>query len=477
MSVIRKLPRSTPEEQGISSAVIYAFVDDINKNVSELHSFMLLWHGNVIAEGWWDPHGPQIPHMLFSLSKSFTSTAIGMAVHEGLLSVDDHVLSFFPDESPAEPDENLKAMKVRHLLSMSTGHEKDPSGFVRSNKDWVKTFLSEKVERVPGTFFVYNTAATYMLSAILQKITGVKLIDYLRPRLFIPLNITGAKWESCPKGINTGGFGLSVKTEDIAKFGQLYLDKGMWNGQRLIAEEWITEATSSHIANGDNPESDWAQGYGYQFWRCRHNAYRGDGAFGQYCVVMPDQDAVLAITAGLGDMQNVLNKVWQYLLPAMQSSPFPSDNIAVKKLTSYTAKLSHNAPKSKKDCLTANIASGKKVVFKANKYKIAGMKFDINDGSINMTIYKGKREQIINCGIGKWAYSRINSLLNGKMLNVAAAGCLKANGTLQITLRYYETPFYQTIKCRFNETGANVEIMTNVQFGDNKPVKFSGSFE
>jgi CubicO group peptidase (beta-lactamase class C family) len=477
MSVNKKLPRSTPEEQGISSTAIYDFVDDINKNISELHSFMLLRNGKVIAEGWWNPHGPQIPHMLFSLSKSFTSTAIGMAVHEGLLSDDDNVLSFFPDEAPDEPDDNLKAMKVRHLLSMSTGHEKDPTGIVRDSKDWVRTFLSVPPERWPGTFFCYNTAATYMLSAILQKITGVKLIDYLRPRLFKPLNITGAKWESCPKGINTGGFGLSIKTEDIAKFGQLYMNYGVWNGQRLIAEEWINEATSSHISNGDNPESDWAQGYGYQFWRCRHNAYRGDGAFGQYCVVMPDHDAVLAITAGLSDMQNVLNKVWQYLLPAMHSYRMPADITAVKKLTSYTDNLSHDTPKGNLDNLANGFMMGKKVLFNTNEHKITGIKFNFVDGNINMTIYKGKREQIINCGIGKWAYSRINSLLNDKMLNVAAGGCLKTNDTLQVILRYYETPFYQTITCKFSETSADMEIKMNVQFGDNNPVKFSGSFE
>ncbi len=469
------LPRSTPEKQGISLSAIYDFIDDINKNVNELHSFMLLRNSRVIAEGWWDPYGPEIPHMLFSLSKSFTSTAIGMAIHEGLLADDDSVLSFFPDESPDEPGDNLKAMKIRHLLSMTTGHEKDPTGIVRDSKDWVRTFLSLPPERRPGTFFCYNTAATYMLSAILQKITGVKLIDYLRPRLFKPLNITGSKWESCPMGINTGGFGLSVKTEDIAKFGQLYLNNGVWMGQRLISEDWVYDATSKHISNGDDPDSDWEQGYGYQFWCCRHNAYRGDGAFGQYCVVIQDEDVVLAITAGLGDMQNVLNKVWQHLLPALQSSALPPDDIAVKKLTAFTNNLCHNAPKG---ILTATgIVSGKKIIFKANDHKITGMKFDICDGQIKMTIYKGKREQIINCGVEKWIYSKITLPLGGKKLNVAASGCFKTDETLQITLRYYETPFYQTFTCKFSETGADLEIKTNVQFGDNKPIEFSGSFE
>jgi hypothetical protein len=192
---------------------------------------------------------------------------------------------------------------------------------------------------------------------------------------------------------------------------------------------------------------------------------------------MPDQDAVLAITSGLGDMQVVLNKVWQYLLPAMQSSPLPADKAAVKKLTSYTANLCHNTPKGKLNNWATGIASGKKVVLKANEHKITGIKFDFVDGNIEMTLYKGKRESTIICGPEKWVYSRISSPLNGKMLNVAAAGCLKTNDTLQIILRYYETPFYQTVTCKFSETGADVKIKTNVQFGVNETVKLSGKFK
>ncbi|MBW7461807.1 serine hydrolase, partial [Paenibacillus sepulcri] len=152
--------------------------------------------------------------------------------------------------------------------------------------------LAAPVEHEPGTHFVYNSGATYMLSAILQKVTGQTLLEYLQPRLIEPLGIKGAAWDVCPRGINVGGWGLNVTTEDIARFGQLYLQKGMWNGQRLLTEEWIAEATSSQISNGDGGVNDWAQGYGYQFWRCRHGVYRGDGAFGQFCIVMPEQDAV-----------------------------------------------------------------------------------------------------------------------------------------------------------------------------------------
>ena len=171
-----------------------------------------------------------------------------------------------------------------------------------------------------------------MCSAIIQKVSGETLLDYLTPRLFEPLGIENPSWETDPDGINTGGWGLSITTEDISKFGQLYLQKGVWKGKQLVSEEWVEEATKLQSSNGSNPESDWDQGYGYQFWRCRHNLYRGDGAFGQFCIVMPDQDAVLAITSGTGDMQKVMSLAWKHLLPAMNDSALPPDEEGLKLL-------------------------------------------------------------------------------------------------------------------------------------------------
>ena len=300
------LPRSTPEAQGVPSAAILAFVEAAEKNVDALHSLMVLRHGQVVAEGWWGPYRRDDPHVLFSLSKSFTSTGIGLAIAEGKLSLDDTVLSFFPEDAPAEPSENLKAMRVRDLLSMSTGHHADaiePFPYMDPAVSQTRAFLALPVAHKPGTHFVYNTPASFMLSAIVQKVSGTPLVDYLRPRLFEPLGIRNPKWEATPKGVSLGGFGLSVTTEDIARFGQLYLQKGEWNGKRLLPAEWVAAATSRQVSNGSNPASDWDQGYGYQFWRCRHGVYRGDGAFGQYCIVMPEQDAVIAITSGVRDMQ------------------------------------------------------------------------------------------------------------------------------------------------------------------------------
>lgn len=316
------LPRQSPESQGVSSAAIREFVEMANVKIDTLHSFMLVRHGAVVAEGWWKPESPDKPHVLHSLSKSFCSTAVGLAVSDGKLSIDDPVLKFFPDDAPEMPSEKLKQMRVRDLLTMSTGHETEPK--FTSDAPWVKAFLAHPVPHKPGAHFQYNSPATYMQSAIVQRVTGQTVLEYLRPRLFEPLGIENPTWMTSPEGINTGGWGLMVCTEDIAKFGQLYLQKGQWNGRQLIPAAWVEQATAKQVSNGSDPARDWDQGYGFQFWRCRHGAYRGDGAFGQFCIVLPEQDAVIAITADTKDMQAELNVVWDKLLPAFHSVVLPA---------------------------------------------------------------------------------------------------------------------------------------------------------
>lgn len=309
------------------------YIDAVAKANQDLHSIMIVKGGKVVKERWMGEGERNKPHTLFSVSKTFTASAIGFAVDEGKLKVTDKVISFFPDKLPAEVNDNLKELEIRHLLTMSSGHDVDPTAVVRKkgneNIDWVKAFLAEPFVHKPGSYFVYNSLATYMLSAILQKVTGEKVIDYLYPRLFRPLGIVGATWSESPQGINCGGWGLSLKTEDLAKMGQLFLQKGKWNGKQLLSEEWIDEATTSKIASlpaGVKPEnvkvkksdSDWLQGYGYQMWRCRHNAFRADGANGQYIIVIPEKDAVIAMTANIGDMQAEINLIWKYILPALR---------------------------------------------------------------------------------------------------------------------------------------------------------------
>lgn len=335
------LQRGLPAEAGIAPEAILNLISAWKSKNLQLHSMMLLRHGKVVAEGWWNPYRPEYTHMLNSLSKSFTSLAVGFAVQEGLLTTEDSVLSFFPDFSVL-PDPKAEGMKVKHLLTMSTGHVPN-ADFAFMYRDPVRAFLNSELQVPPGSRFAYNTAATYMLSAIITRKTGRTVFDYLTPRLFEPLGMTeNIWWETCPQGNSMGGFGLNLKTEDLCKTGLFLLNGGVWNGRRLLNEAWIRESTAKHISNNtatqtpwlDTPgvaeepdtaePTDWNRGYCYQFWRCNaKNVFRGDGAFGQYIVVMPDQDAVLAITAGENDMQAILTEVWGILLPAMKDAPVP----------------------------------------------------------------------------------------------------------------------------------------------------------
>lgn len=221
------LPRSTPEAEGVSSKAIIGFLDAMDKTKHEMHSLMILRHGKVIAEGWWKPYRPDLKHTLYSLSKSFTSTAVGFAVNEKRLTVNDKVVSFFPDRLPEKVSDDLAALTVKDLLSMSVGQAPDPTGMVTAkDTDWVKGFFAVPIQHKPGTVFLYNSMATYMLSAIVQKVTGQKIIDYLKPRLFIPIGIQGMDWETDLNGINTGGWGLRIKQKILPASGNYIFKKG-----------------------------------------------------------------------------------------------------------------------------------------------------------------------------------------------------------------------------------------------------------
>ncbi|MET7281203.1 serine hydrolase [Kribbella sp. NPDC005582] len=319
------LPRSTPDDQGLSTAAIDAFVAAMDASAQEFQTVMLLRHGHVVLEAEWTPYRLTDRHLLYSVSKSFTSTAIGLAVDAGLLSIDDKAVSFFgPEDLPETVSDNLAAMTVRHLLTMSTGHDEDTVQRMTRDDRMVRTFLGLEVEHEPGAPFVYNSGATYLLSAILQRVSGETLLDYLQSRLFEPLGITEATWGSSQEGITFGGWGLSLSTESMAKFGQLVLQRGLWEGRQLVPAEWFEAATTKQVSNDREVNPDWHQGYGFQFWRGRNNTYRADGAFGQFILAIPDHDAVLIITSASTDMQATLNLVWDHLLPALEGKEVPA---------------------------------------------------------------------------------------------------------------------------------------------------------
>ena len=333
-NVIVNLPRTDASPEvvaAVDSFVLATQTRPVKPDSITLHSIMILKHGEVVLEKWFNGQTADTPHQMFSVSKTFTAVAVGLAINEGKLNLNDPVIKFFPDKLPAEQSDNLKAMTIRDLLTMTCGHDEEPRSSKIDSVDWVQGFLSWPVVHKPGEYFLYNSVGTYMLSAIVQHVTGEKLIDYLDTRLFQPLNITRPEWEESPQGINCGGWGLSLKTEDMAKLGQLFLQKGVWNGQQIVPAEWLKEMSSYQVPsapsgtrfedlekaglNKDNNE--WVQGYGYQMWICRHNAFRADGFAGQYIMVFPDRDAVLVLTTSSSLYQPYIDLIWEYLLPVL----------------------------------------------------------------------------------------------------------------------------------------------------------------
>lgn len=334
----KSLPRAeTPADFAESMDSLWAKAEAENV---ELHSLMVVQNDSVIYEHWDNGAHPDSLHFLYSVSKTFTSLGVGLAINDSLLALDERIVDIFPDCLPDSVSDNLAAMTVENLLTMSSGHAHAPELYTsiteRAKSDstlcWVREFMSFPVEYTPGSVFSYNSMASFMLSAAIQRRTGEKLIDYLTPRLFEPLGIEGAVWEENPEGINVGGWGLWLKTEDLAKVGQLLLDKGQWNGRQIIPAEWVEAMSSRHVQSvpgspnslefipteDDFINSDWVQGYGYQVWRCRHNAFRADGSLGQFIVVIPDVDAVVAMTANSHTYQQQMNLIWEYIYPFLE---------------------------------------------------------------------------------------------------------------------------------------------------------------
>ena len=333
LSAAVEFETATPEEVGVQSGAIANFVDELQK-LNYVHSFVLLKDGKLVAEGYWAPYDAETPHALYSLSKSFTSMAIGLAIQDGELTLEDRIADIFPEES-AEISEKYRSVTVRDLLTMRSGHAPGIEVDSMDSDDWVRNFFSQEPNGEPGETFAYNNGATYMLSAIFRKVTGETVHNRLKRDVFEPLGFEETTWETCPQGTPQGFSGLSVRTRELARFGQLLLDKGVADGKQLLPADYIAEATSMQVPADPvyiNPLSSWGQGYGYQFWRCPYDNFRGDGAYGQYCLVMESENAVLAINSGVPDMQAPMEIIWKTLYAGLRTKPFAANPDGDKKL-------------------------------------------------------------------------------------------------------------------------------------------------
>ncbi len=342
----RDLERAEPSPElaasfhAMQDSIVASFTEPIDyMKLLNFHSIMVVKDGKVVLEKWFGKFAPEQPHTMFSVSKTFTAAAVGMVIADGKLSLKDRVDKFFPDK--VRPDNPCNAT-VEDLLMMAGGHDTDPSlgilqfditamtTSVKEGTDIAAAFFSHPFVHEPGTHFCYNSLGTYLLSAIVTKLTGESVLDYLTPRLFEPLGIDIPEWDADENGVSLGGWGLHLKTEDMAKMGQLLLQKGRWGSKQLIPAEWVENMGASHIdcapatlspeeadAKLDPARNDWRQGYGFQTWRNKVEGFRADGAGGQFILVLPEKNAVVAVTAWLSDTQAEMDLIWDYIYPCL----------------------------------------------------------------------------------------------------------------------------------------------------------------
>ncbi|CAL9326685.1 serine hydrolase domain-containing protein [Streptomyces sp. SudanB52_2052] len=444
------LSPSDPAAQGVDASGVLAFLDALEAAPGiEPHSLMIVRHGRLVASGWWAPYTPDRPQLLYSLSKSFTGTAAALAEAEGLLDFDAPVISYFPEFEADITDPRSRAMLVRHVASMASGHERETVDevFALDREEPVRGFLLLPPDRDPGTVFAYNQPTTYTLAAIVQRVTGQSLTAYLRPRLLDPLGIGEVFWQQGSTGRELGFSGLHATTDAVARLGELYLRDGVWEGERLLPEGWAARASHPHIptagAMGDADRQDWDLGYGYQFWRSRHG-YRGDGAYGQFCLVLPEQDAVIATTAATEEMQTLLNLVWEHLLPAFGPEPLSGREAVDAELRERLARLALPTapgkpapPERAEEWAAAEFTpSGG-----AGPVRTAGLARDADGWTLTLTEERGGGRLDLRLGGGPgWTVAE-------EPFPTAVGGGWTDPGTLAVDVVFLETPHRLELTC------------------------------
>lgn len=324
---------SSPEEAGLSSQALMDYLDALKASGIEQHSVMVIKNGMLAADIHFAPHTAKTPHVCYSVSKPFTSVAAGFAVAEGLLDWNSRLIDVLHDKAPENPDPWLSQVTLHHLLCMSSGlaqksdnldHIFKPEG--NPGEDWAQATLACGCDAEPGSIFRYNSHGSYLISCMVHKVTGMNIRDYLMPRLFAPLGIEKPRWDMSPQGICCGGWGLYLPCEDIAKFGVCLMQGGKRNAEQVIPQEWLRLATQVHIATDTVPRKpEWAQGYGYHLWRCTNGRFRGDGSNGQYCIVAPGQNMVLAATADTEDLSGEFDLFNEYIFNEARQTAAPAD--------------------------------------------------------------------------------------------------------------------------------------------------------
>lgn len=469
------LPRSTPEAQGVASQAILDFLRDVDGDGLELHSFMLMRRGHVVAEGWWWPYQPHRIHMTHSLTKSVTAAAIGLAIDEGRFGLDDEVASFFPRHVPADASANMRAMTVRDLLTMETGHDHETSGSVWRpiRTSWVAEFFKIPVPHQPGTVFEYTSAASFMLSAIVSRTTGQAMADYLKPRFFEPLGIRKFSWDSGPEGITTGGNGLSWTTDASLKLGALHAALGKWKGRQLLSEQWVRAATTRQ--SGDEEDD-----YGYQWWMGPGGAYYAVGLFTQLAVVFPEHDATLAIFAAIDGSSKLKPHIWKHFPSAFGQASLPPSG-ATAALERRTAGLRLLPPLSGRRSSIEREIGGKRYRIAGNDQSVSWVEFGLTGDACTYRMADARGEHRISAGFGRYleqsttmSGARLHHEYEPEGMRVVAGAEWIAPDTLRMTWQFVESAFRDTVTCRFAGELVRIDRSVNLNSADTRLPTLTG---
>lgn len=471
------LTRALPSAAGVDADAVIAFLDDVEAAQLDLHSLMLFRNGHVVAEAWRWPYRADRLRNLHSVAKSFTACAIGLALDEGRIRLDDKVVSFFPEMLPDVVSDGLAAMTVEDLLTMRVGHASETSGAAWRTLEtsWIAEFLKIPVVERPGDVFLYTSAASYMLSAILSRTTGETLHDYLKPRLFEPLGIEGEVWDIGTDNINPGGNGLSAKTVDLLKLGILHLQNGVWKGRRLLLESWVAAATRAHDVSGR---------YGYHWWVQEGGTYSAIGVFVQMVTVFPEQNAVLAVTGAIKGSSKLLPYIGRHF-PAAFRAALPASAAADARLAAKLVEWQkEDAPVAwKSPYLHVNVVTDehtgealrvgtKRFVMQPNAQGIRELKLDLSATACRFCLTDADGEHVIVAGMDRWIES--GNEMPGQDLHhsyrltgspVVARACWLDGSRLQMIWIFAETAFRDTVICEFHERQIVYRREVNINSG------------
>ncbi|MBM6402433.1 serine hydrolase domain-containing protein [Phycicoccus sonneratiae] len=432
------LPRSTPEEQGVPSGAVLAMVRRWEELGVEPHSVVVQRHGHVVAEGYWAPYARDGIALMYSVSKTFTALAVGLAVGEGLLRPEDRVVDLFP-EAAHVAGPRAAVLTLHDLLAMRTGHRTDTLVHrVARPADFPESFLATEPEEEPGSF-VYHNGATLLAGMAVQRRSGQRLLDYLRPRLLDPLGIEDAAWLN-DHGIDQGFSGLHVSTTALGRVGELVLRDGVWQGRRVVPEGWIGRMTTNWTDTTTDPGTlDWQQGYGYQMWHNVMGGVRLDGAFGQFSVVVPEADLVVALTECTDHAQDTLTAIREVLLPTLTDDALPADEAAQEALTGHlaAAEVPHPSPAPDVD----PGAGPWSFAHEPTADVTALTRVDVARGADGwaVTLTEGERVTEVPCGDGRWPAADDAPFVG--------AAAWTAPDVFQARLCALRTPHVLTLRC------------------------------